>query len=652
MKAPVSCMTALRQLVCLLALAATACTDGGVRRALRMAGDNRPELQRVLDRYGADPADSLKLCAARYLIRHMPYHVSLGGIYGRYCDAVDSILASGGAPDDLARRIGECSGRFRAGVTFDEDLKTVTADLLVRHIDTAFVRWQQGPWARHLDFDAFCEWLLPYKIVDRQPLGLWREELFPLFDGEAYVLEAASSDYRGNPRMAACAVNDALRAHNPQHLVHTPSGMPVMRVATLLDRPFGTCVDYSYAAALVMRSKGIPVSVDYTPQWPDRRMGHYWNTVLTLRGVKCEFNGFGKNPSEAHYPDAKFAKILRMTYRPDEELLARVRRGCRLPPSIANIFCRDVTDEYMATSDLRVDLFPDRLSRRDVYLAVFDNFEWVPVHWGEVRGNRARFRRMGRNVLYLPVCWDGERSVPAGEPFVVEPSGRVRTVGCDTLRRQALCVKRKFPLLRHVCSRRDVLRGGTIEASDDPAFADALVAARLPGWEVSAGSVDVSHIPPRRYWRFRSTDGRRCEMAELYFWREGCGERMRGRIHAGPGRHPGLDDFKWFDDDDPLTSLWAEGDDFWSGYDFGVPTRVDRISFIRRGDGNDILPGAEYELFCWCGRAWRSLGRQTARDVQLVWPDAPAEGLFYILCRSYGQDNRIFERLDGRIVWR
>lgn len=31
---------------------------------------------------------------------------------------------------------------------------------------------------------------------------------------------------------------------------------------------------------------------------------------------------------------------------------------------------------------------------------------------------------------------------------------------------------------------------------------------------------------------------------------------------------------------------------------------------------------------------------------------APAEGLFYILCRSYGQDNRIFERLDGRIVWR
>ena len=42
-----------------------------LERALRLAGDNRPELEKVLDYYSNHPEDGLKLKAAKFLIANM-----------------------------------------------------------------------------------------------------------------------------------------------------------------------------------------------------------------------------------------------------------------------------------------------------------------------------------------------------------------------------------------------------------------------------------------------------------------------------------------------------------------------------------------------------------------------------------------------------
>ena len=54
------------------------------------------------------------------------------------------------------------------------DSKIMTADYLIWSIDEAFRTWKQGKWARHLSFDEFCEFLLPYKVVETQLLDDWR----------------------------------------------------------------------------------------------------------------------------------------------------------------------------------------------------------------------------------------------------------------------------------------------------------------------------------------------------------------------------------------------------------------------------------------------------------------------------------------------
>ena len=89
-------MKKFTRLAGLLALLLLVCCRSGlptVDQALEAAGDNRPELEKVLYHYGQDPADSLKYRAAEYLIRYMPYHTSIGGAYDAYFDAVDSLLS-------------------------------------------------------------------------------------------------------------------------------------------------------------------------------------------------------------------------------------------------------------------------------------------------------------------------------------------------------------------------------------------------------------------------------------------------------------------------------------------------------------------------------------------------------------------------------
>lgn len=52
-----------------------------LKAVLDYSGTNRAELEKVLDHYSQDPADSLKLKASIFLIENMPGHYTFGGPY-------------------------------------------------------------------------------------------------------------------------------------------------------------------------------------------------------------------------------------------------------------------------------------------------------------------------------------------------------------------------------------------------------------------------------------------------------------------------------------------------------------------------------------------------------------------------------------------
>ena len=116
---------AFRRTLAVLSVAAVcACSRYGaaVDKALRYAGDNRAELEKVLDHYRQNPADSQKYRAAEYLIRHMPYHTSYSAeSYYAYCDALDSLFSSDTDGDELLAKTNAiaAAGFFLCGMMLE-----------------------------------------------------------------------------------------------------------------------------------------------------------------------------------------------------------------------------------------------------------------------------------------------------------------------------------------------------------------------------------------------------------------------------------------------------------------------------------------------------------------------------------------------------
>ena len=131
--------------------------------ALRCAGPNRGEMEKVLAHYSRKSEDSLKLRAAEFLIKNMPGHYSLDpAIVNAFCDQVDSILAT---PLDTSllelaktnlkeaddqdwagfkvKAMEAVSKRFPVKPSSSQsDIRILKADYLIRNIENAF---ETGP---------------------------------------------------------------------------------------------------------------------------------------------------------------------------------------------------------------------------------------------------------------------------------------------------------------------------------------------------------------------------------------------------------------------------------------------------------------------------------------------------------------------------
>ena len=150
--------------------------------SLKSAGKNRCELRKVIRHYRTKDKDSQKLEAAKFLIMNMPAHYSYrdtAAINSYYKKAL-YILGTGPSPDwqrDTLRQISDTQYR---GITKDiiPDIEVMTADYLIYNIDHAFNQWKTQPWARHLSFEEFRDWVLPYKVIELQSFDGWRDTLF------------------------------------------------------------------------------------------------------------------------------------------------------------------------------------------------------------------------------------------------------------------------------------------------------------------------------------------------------------------------------------------------------------------------------------------------------------------------------------------
>jgi hypothetical protein len=632
-----------------------------VEEALQLAGSNREQLEQALERYSRNPADSLKLRAAEFLIANMVYHHAVhSDSLAAYFDALtwaNRQLAHEKSRDVLRHRYDSIYAHYEndlAAITFKADVEHLTSAYLVKNIEQACERWQNGSWAKHLSFDEFCEHLLPYR-VDDEPAEEWRDSLEKRYRHRVDWIKTRDN-WRHSTYHACLYLNHQLMQKGFRVSSITP--YPYSYPPSFLDGiASGTCENYAVAAVYIMRSCGIPVAIDYVPQWPYRSTNHVWNVVLSSGGRWIPFMGGESGPDKVVNPGAQKGKVFRKTFSYQKSSLYHQNRkyGEELPATLSSPCIADVSEEYFAPVDvaLRLAEKPKRKTKF-AYLSVFDNKSWIPVQWASLPSSRkVVFKKMEHGIAYLPVYYfDGDVQA-ADDPFILTLDNRIKTLTPDTLNRQRLTLTRKYPRFNGILGYSERMVGGYFEASNHPEFKDAAQTpkiARNPSMSFDSMAIGEHIAKPYRYWRFVTDKSRMCNVAELQFMSGGENISHRGAAMGVEHAHPDRSVEKAFDGNAVSYFESKQVGNAWVGMDFGQPVRIACIKYLPRNDDNNVWKGDLYELFYW-RRRWVSLGEQVAQSDRLEYDNVPQNALLLLHNHTKGVEERIFTVENGVQVW-
>ena len=619
--------------------------------ALISAGRNRPQLEQVLEHYKDDPE---KLAAAKFLIENMPAHYSYQGEdINRYYEMAYKIITSNLTPKEQRDSLLSISEKQFLGLEYRTipDVKVITSDFLIHNIDAAFEKWKSCEWASHLTFDDFCEWLLPYKAVELQNLDSWRDTLSNYF-GDAITNMVVDDDQYGTTYYTLDAVRNNIISKVKPLGMYNNSGYPLLSADLLHKQTFGRCEDYVNLAVLTYRSVGLPAIIDETPYWGRYRAGHTWYTMLSDRGEELHAEwDVGSVPGWSFFQDKRIPKVYRRKYAINRERVVYKNESAYKYPF--DLCQHDITDKYFRTTDVEIELFKDITPvEKYAYIATFNgkNIDWAIVDYGSIKKGVAKFNKMGRNVLYLALVYDGNQLVPASKPFVITKTGEIRYIDLDWHTKETVTLKRKYYESNNVAKMRNRILGGKIQCSDNPQFKNATTVYEITSTDIP-DIITLETTKKNRYWRYLSSDGTYGSIAELSFFTNDTTDIKGNYIYCSNATS--AEASKAFDGDRLTNFETTVENDNWVGMDFGKPTEISYIRIVPRSDENDILPGDEYELKYWDGvGGWISAGTTIATDNRLQYNDIPKGALMWLSNHTRGWDERPFVILEnGKIEW-
>ncbi|WP_291530358.1 transglutaminase-like domain-containing protein [Bacteroides sp. UBA939] len=422
-------------------LACSSVSDSQLEQALQLSGENRPQLEAVLDFY---KNDSLKLKAACYLIKNMPYHYSVDEYY-RSPDGQKyrPDIAVFKDKEEMERH---CDSLARRGYRTERhkvfDLVSLDSAYLVDNIELAFSVWQK-PWAKNISFDDFCGYILPYR-AQTEKASLLRRKLMERF------MPMLDSARVSTPLEACILLNERLK----EIVRYQDTGLPFYPTIDETYRAgIGLCEGICNLGAFVMRAVGIPVAIEFT-LWSKMDLGHNWCAVLS----DGRFYSFGPGEEQpgAHAERLiekyylKPAKVYRLSF----ELKQRENGEMEddgYTTFLKSPFLHDVTNEYLGKTvsfEIQAETTGDVSSGkygRNVYLCIYNFYKWQPLAMGVCSddGMCVFDNVVGDNIFMVADCPDGQNLRYISDPFYVGAEGKIRSLIPQMQQRQAAVLKKR-----------------------------------------------------------------------------------------------------------------------------------------------------------------------------------------------------------------
>ena len=593
--------------------------------ALEFAGENRRELEKVLEYYSDD---SLKFRAACFLIENMPRWYAYDGWQ---LDTLEVLMRKDRegilSKDDKMRWN---SFDYHA-LNKIYDSKVITSEYLIENIDLAFQEWQKRPWNKSLSFDDFCDLILPYRIGNER-LSDWRS----LYN--AYYGNLLDSIYTGSDVLEACkCINDELNRQSYKYSVEW--NVPHNRADYLFETRIGYCREVSDLIQYAMRSCGIPVAADFMPYSPDYRYSHEWNVVRDTTGRYIQFGFDGLDPGRDKVMDdgRRKGKVYRYCYAlQNEREILRKHSGWNIGGA-EGLYWKDVTSEYFGHNQAVVNVFTT--GKPFIGLSVFSTNGWQIIGEGVCKNSgKAIFDNIEPSIIYVPASQNNGVK-PAGYPFMLDSEGNVEEFVPDTVNLEKVILKRKMPLIPRVAAWGYSQIEARIEGDTNINFKKPKLITEIKDtmdytFQVFRGLCSE----PVKYIRYVPPVGL-LQLAELRLYQDTA---LKNEIKITP-----LTDVTYVKkviDGDILSYIYRKSKGLIEPLIFSLDSlqQIKRLYFIARTDDNYVWKGDAYELLYFDGKkGWKSLGVKIATSKQICF-DAPRNALLWLRNRTKGREEQVF----------
>lgn len=596
-----------------------------------------------------------KKIAVEYLLNNIPYHTSkydqkLSSYYNKlkFINKTYTYPMCCQHYEELYNTLPQMEPSYIS------DMNVITAKYIIDNIEKAFVTWKKSDYCKHLSLQDFCEYILPYKIGNEN-LESWRDQLHEEYASKIDWMKK-EDDKKFSSYWAALYINDQIKklGFHINSIYHY--GSVDLPVSVLRNLRMGECTDYAELTAYIMRACGIPVGVDFTPQWPYRSSGHYWNTLLDNTGKNIPFMGGESNPGYPCKAGNIIAKVYRKTFAVQPNSLPNIIGESSEPiPSIFNThFIKDVSSEYLKGETLTINydtLCWPNLKRKVMYLSLFNNKEWIPIAYSKIIDNQVSFDNLGRGVVYLPTLWSLRGSLQADYPIEILKNGEKKFLIPDTTKVIKLIMSRKYPKFGSSLYYSQRIVGGYFECANTPDFKKAIKCATITrNPEMHYDSLTINSNGKYRFWRYVSPKKGHCNIAEIKF-KEKNRTISPITLFNDNLAEVGYETKYAFDNDELTFYEGKNADENWIAVDMGKPVKVDRIVYLPRNDDNNVVPGHFYRLDYYDKCKYVSLGTKIATGYSIEFDNVPSNALYILHDLSKGREERIFTIENNDIIW-
>lgn len=595
--------------------------------------------------------DQEKIKAAYFLVTSMSGHRSPMGYALHAYKSKANHCKIPCSQDTLSRYWIEINKHNNGRIKYIEDTVSLNKDFLISHIEHSFQAWKDSPWHKDICFEDFCNYILPYRISEEMISYEGREVLkskyASLILGETDIVKAFT--------IICTTMFKHIRQTNPQ----CPFTLDAHTIDYLQQ---GNCLQRCVLLTEVLRSLGIPCTIDVVPVWANySQAGHSW-VVMPYKGLNYTWRerdtiARADNPVDASY--------FQVTYRPTENdkypypiesrkkaskiYRMRYKNDCQIHSiNIPKLFTENIDDVsaiYGLTDS--VTLVLPSIKNEFYYLCTFQTGKgWTPIACALSHQGSVTFYNVGKDIVYLAASYEQGIIHPVSYPFLLDESENLRYFHADNDNKIKCKLCRKYPIFSQWTNQWGNMIGGTFEGSNNHDFSEIDTLATINSMPFGETLIPVSTDKSYRYIRYQSTNKSRTPLAELIL------RNKDNRILKGnPICHKSLQKSKErVFDGDITTEGYTKQTNYWVGLDLGdsIQTSVSQITFFPKNDGNFVTRGHFYELFYY-DNGWHSLGERFAVDDYVEY-DIPEGALLWLKC-DIGNEERIFEYKEGQQVW-